>query len=53
MYFHATTVKSPSSMQNLLFTYQELFVNDPFDVKENDERALDFASHLTCLFWSQ
>jgi hypothetical protein len=26
-------------------------VTNPFDVKENDEHALDFAFHLSRLFW--
>jgi hypothetical protein len=31
----------------------KFFVNNPLDVKENDEHALDFAHHLSCLFWSR
>jgi hypothetical protein len=27
----------------------ELFVNNPLDVKKNDEHALDFALHLSAL----
>jgi hypothetical protein len=30
----------------------ELFVNNPLDVKENDEHALDFAFHLSHLLRS-
>jgi hypothetical protein len=29
---------------------EELFVNNPFDVKENYEYAFDFALHLSRLF---
>jgi hypothetical protein len=29
---------------------EEFFVNNPFDVKENDEHATDFALHLSRLF---
>jgi hypothetical protein len=28
----------------------EFFVNNPLDIKENDEYALDFVLHLSCLF---
>jgi hypothetical protein len=31
----------------------EFFVNNPLDVKENDEHALNFAFHLSRLFRSQ
>jgi hypothetical protein len=27
-------------------------VNNPLDVKQNNEHALDFALHLSCLFFS-
>jgi hypothetical protein len=30
----------------------ELFVSNPFDIKENDEHALDFALHLSRPFRS-
>jgi hypothetical protein len=29
------------------------FMKNPPDAKENDEHALDFACHLSCLFQSQ
>jgi hypothetical protein len=46
-HFHAVAVKHHSSMWNWLFGLQdEFFVINPFDVKENDEHALDFALHL-------
>jgi hypothetical protein len=31
----------------------KFFVNNPLDVKESDEPALDFALHLSCLIWSR
>jgi hypothetical protein len=31
----------------------EFFVNNLLGVKENDEHALDFALHMSCLFQSQ
>jgi hypothetical protein len=37
---------------NCLAYQDELFVSNPFDVKENDEHALNFALHLSRLFRS-
>jgi hypothetical protein len=38
-------------MQNWLFACQDKFsLNDPFDVEENDEHAIDFPLHLSRLF---
>jgi hypothetical protein len=40
-------------MRNCLACQEECFVNNPFDVKENDGHALDFALHLSRLFQSR
>jgi hypothetical protein len=32
---------------------EEFFVNNPLDVSENYEYALDFTLHVSCLFLSQ
>jgi hypothetical protein len=37
-------------MLNCLACQDEFFVNNPFDVKENDPHVLDFALHLSRLF---
>jgi hypothetical protein len=43
-HFHAVAVKRHSSMRNCLFGVPgRIFVNNPLDVKENDEYSLDFA----------
>jgi hypothetical protein len=53
-HFHVVAVKHHSSMRNWLFAFQDkLFMNNPFDIKENYEHALDFALHLSRLFLSQ
>jgi hypothetical protein len=46
-YFHAGTVVCRI---DCLACQDELFVASPLDVKENDERTLDFALHISCLF---
>jgi hypothetical protein len=52
-HFHAVDAKCNRSMQNWRFGRQdEFFVNNPLDVKENDEHALDFVLHLSHRFRS-
>jgi hypothetical protein len=52
-HFHAVAVKRHSSMRiDCLACQDELFVNNHLDVKENDEHALDFTLHMSCLFRS-
>jgi hypothetical protein len=50
--FHAVAVRRKSNMRNWLFLtcYDELFVSNLLHMKENDEHALDFSLHLSCLF---
>jgi hypothetical protein len=36
-----------------LACHDKLFVNNPLDIKENDEHAPDFSLHLSCLLRSQ
>jgi hypothetical protein len=50
-HFHAVAVKRHSSMRNCLTCQYELFMNNPLDVKENDEHAIDFALHLSRLLF--
>jgi hypothetical protein len=39
-------------MRNCLACQDKLFVNNPFDGKENDDHSLDFVLRLSCLFRS-
>jgi hypothetical protein len=52
--FSCSRCKHHNSMRHYcLASHNELFVNNPFNVKENDEHTLDFAFHLSCLFQSR
>jgi hypothetical protein len=47
-HLHAVTVKCHSSIQNWLFgLYDEFFVKNPLDVKENGEHARDCSSPVS------
>jgi hypothetical protein len=47
-HFHTLATKCHNSMLNdYLVCQDELFVNNPLDVKGNDQHALDFALHLS------
>jgi hypothetical protein len=49
--FHAVTAKRKSSTQiDCLACQDEFFVNNPLDVKGNDEHALDFTRPLSRYF---
>jgi hypothetical protein len=51
-HFHKVAIKvTVESGMGRLTCQKEFFVNNPLDVKENDEHALDFALHLSCLFF--
>jgi hypothetical protein len=51
-YFYAVTVKVTLMCKiEGLACQDEFLVNNPLDVKENDEHALDFALDLPHLFW--
>jgi hypothetical protein len=51
--FLTDAVKRHNSMRNCLFGLPgRIYVNNPLDVKENDDQALDFVSHLYRLFRS-
>jgi hypothetical protein len=56
-HFHAVAVKLHSSTQNWLFGLPGRILCEhsppPFDVKENDEHAPDFALYLSCLVRSR
>jgi hypothetical protein len=48
VHFHAVAVKVTVVCRiDCLACQDEFFVNTPFDVKDNDEHALDLALHLS------
>jgi hypothetical protein len=53
-HFHAVAVRRNSNMRNWLFGLQGRILCEQYQsLKENDKHALDFAFHLSRLFWSQ
>jgi hypothetical protein len=50
-HFHVVAITVVCGIDCLACHYK-LFVNKPLDVKEKNGHALDFAFHLSCLFWS-
>jgi hypothetical protein len=52
-YFHAVAVNVTAVCGIDCLACQDIFfVNNPLNVKQNDEHALYFALHLSCLFYS-
>jgi hypothetical protein len=53
-HFHSVAIKVTVVCGiDCLACQDEFFVNNPLDAEENDEHALNFALHLSRLFWSR